>query len=258
MSDFFDELAIDAKETINSGYYQVFTPKHAVYLSLKKAIQECKRNPVITEIKAASPSLGIIRKSVNASEVALAMAKGGATGISVLTEPKHFQGSLQTLMEVRRTVKLPLLMKDIILNPIQVDTAEQIGANAILLIQALFDRGYGKTSVENMISLAHKRGLEVLLEVHTESEFQYAITTGADMIGINNRDLGTLQTDLNVTKKILEKNALKGLTVVSESGIKTPSDVRFLSECGASAFLIGSSIMLSKDIEEKVTEFVNA
>jgi indole-3-glycerol phosphate synthase len=258
MSDFFDELAMDAKETINSGYYQVFTPKFTVYLSLKKAIAECKKNPVITEIKAASPSLGIIRKSVDAGEVALAMAKGGATAISVLTEPKHFNGSLNALMEVRRAVNLPILMKDIILSPMQVDTAEQIGANVILLIQTLFDRNYGETSVENMITLAHKRGLEVLLEVHTETEFQSAIITDADMIGINNRDLATLQTDLNVTKRILEKNTLKGLTIVSESGIKMPSDLRFLSECGASAFLIGSSIMLTKDIEEKVMEFVNA
>jgi indole-3-glycerol phosphate synthase len=258
MSDFFDELAIDAKETINSGYYQIFTPKYGVYASLKKAILECKKNPIITEIKAASPSLGIIRKSVNPSEVALAMAKGGATAISVLTEPKHFNGSLDTLIEARMAVKLPILMKDIILNTIQIETAEQIGANAILLIQALFDRGYGETSVEGMIGLAHKKGIEVLLEVHTETEFNTAAATNADMIGINNRDLATLQTDLNVTKKILEKNTLKGLTIVSESGIKTQSDLQFLADCGASAFLIGSSIMLTKNVEEKVREFVNA
>ena len=258
MSDFFDKLATDAKETIRSGYYQIFTPKCDFHVSLKKAILECKKNPVITEIKAASPSLGIIRKSVDPHEVALAMARGGATAISVLTEPKHFNGSLNTLIEARMAVKLPILMKDIILSPIQIETAEQIGANAILLIQALFDRGYGETNLENMIELAHKNGLEVLLEVHTEQEFNSAITTNADLIGINNRDLATLKTDLNVTKKILEKNTSKGLTIVSESGIKTPSDLKFLGECGALAFLIGSSIMLNKNIEEKVAEFVNA
>ncbi len=258
MSDFFDELAIDAKETINSGYYQIFTPKYGVYNSLKKAILECKKNPIITEIKAASPSLGIIRKSVNPGEVALEMAKGGATAISVLTEPKHFNGSLNTLMEARMAVKIPILMKDIILSPMQIETAAQIGANAILLIQALFDRGYGETSIEGMIGIAHKKGLEVLLEVHTETEFNAAVATNADMFGINNRDLATLQTDLNVTKRILDKNTVKGLTVVSESGIKTPIDLRFLSDCGASAFLIGSSIMLTKNVEEKVREFVNA
>jgi len=258
MSDFLDKLAVDAKETIRSGYYQIFTPKYDFYVSLKKAILGCKKNPIITEIKVASPSLGVIRKSVDPRDVALAMARGGATAISVLTEPKHFNGSLNTFLEVRMAVKLPLLMKDIILSPIQIETAEQIGANAILLIQALFDRGYGETSVEDMITLAHSRGLEVLLEVHTEKEFTSAIATNADMIGINNRDLATLKTDLNVTKTILEKNTSKGLTVVSESGIKTPSDLRFLGDCGALAFLIGSSIMLTKNIEEKVAEFVNA
>lgn len=258
MSDFLDKLAVDAKETIRSGYYQIFTPEYAFYTSLKKAILECKKNPVITEIKAASPSLGVIRKSFDAGEVALAMARGGATGISVLTEPKHFNGSLTTLIDVRLAVKLPILMKDIILSPMQIETAKQIGANAILLIQALFDRGYGETTLEEMITLAHSYGLEVLLEVHTENEFSTAKTSNADMIGINNRDLATLKTDLNVTKRILEKNAVRGLTVVSESGIEKPSDLRFLGECGASAFLIGSSIMLTKNIEEKVAEFVNA
>lgn len=258
MSDFFDTLAMDAKETINSGYYQVFMPKTGVYYSLKRAILECKKNPVITEIKGASPTLGIIRKSIDAGEVALAMAIGGATGLSVLTEPKHFNGSLNALIEARRAVKLPILMKDIILNPVQIETAEQLGANVVLLIQTLFDRGYGKTSLDSMISLAHEKGLEVLLEVHTEGEFSSAVTTNADMIGINNRDLATLKTDLKVTKSILEKNTAKGLTIISESGIETPSDVKFLSECGASAFLIGSSIMSTKNITEKVLEFVNA
>lgn len=258
MSDFLDRLAVDAKETIRSGYYQIFTPEYDFYASLKKAILGCKKNPVITEIKVASPSLGVIRRSIDPSDVSLAMARGGATAISVLTEPKHFNGSLNTLLEVRMAVKLPILMKDIILSPMQVETAEQVGANAILLIQALFDRGYGEASVEDMIALAHSRGLEVLLEVHTENEFSSAVATDADMIGINNRDLATLKTDLNVTKRILEKNTVRGFTVVSESGIKKPSDLKFLGECGASAFLIGSSIMLTKNIEEKVAEFVNA
>ena len=98
MSDFFDTLALDAKETINSGYYELFKPTPSIHLSLKKAILECNKNPVITEIKAASPSIGTIRENINPSEIALAMEKGGAVGISVLTEPKHFNGSLNTLI----------------------------------------------------------------------------------------------------------------------------------------------------------------
>jgi indole-3-glycerol phosphate synthase len=186
------------------------------------------------------------------------MAKGGATAISVLTEPKHFNGSLEALAEAREAVKLPILMKDIILSPLQIHAASKIGANAVLLIKALFDRGYCERSLDEMISGAHLLGLEVLLETHTESEFCSAVKTGADLIGINNRNLGTLKVDLNVTKKILLKNDPNGKLVISESGINTPADILFLRESGARAFLIGSAIMSNDNIEEKVKEFVNA
>jgi indole-3-glycerol phosphate synthase len=258
MSDFLDVLAQDAKETINSGYYQTFKPTASVHTSLRKAILECKQNPIITEIKAASPSIGTIRENVNPREIALAMEKGGAVGLSVLTEPKHFNGSLNALTQARRVVKLPILMKDIMLSPVQVEAASQIGADAILLIEALFERGYSETGIDKMIDLAHAKGLEVLLEAHTEEEFLSAAGTNADLIGINNRNLATLKINLNTTQKILQKNKFKDLVVVSESGIKSPADLQFLRSCGASAFLIGSSIMLTENIEEKVKEFVDA
>jgi indole-3-glycerol phosphate synthase len=258
MSDFLDVLAHDAKETVDSGYYQHVKPTKQPQVSLRKAILECKANPVITEIKAASPSLGTIRGSINPKEIAQAMENGGAVGISVLTEPKHFNGSLQALVEAREVVKLPILMKDIIIIPEQIEVASQIGANAVLLIEALFEKGYCETNVNKMIAFAHSKGLEVLLETHTVKEFQSAIETNADLIGINNRNLGTLKIDLNTTKGILERNNTNGKMVVSESGIKTPADLSFLRQCGAKAFLIGSSIMLTENIEEKVKEFVNA
>ena len=258
MSDFLDVLARDAKETIDSGYYETLKPTERVRISLRKAILESKATPVITEIKAASPSAGVIRKNVKASMIAKAMAKGGATAISVLTEPKHFNGSLEALAEAREAVKLPILMKDIILSPIQIEAAPKIGANAVLLIKALFDRGYGERCLDEMIAGAHLLGLEVLLETHTESEFRSAIKTGADLIGINNRNLETLKVNLNVTKQILAEINPKGKVVVSESGINTPADIRFLRESGACAFLIGSAIMSTDNIEEKVKEFVNA
>jgi indole-3-glycerol phosphate synthase len=258
MSDFLDVLAQDAKETINSGYYQIFMPTARVHASLKKAILECKKNPVITEIKAASPSIGTIRENVKPREIALAMEKGGAVGLSVLTEPKHFNGSLNAFTQARRAVKLPILMKDIILSPVQVEAASKIGADAILLIEALFERGYSETGIDKMIDLAHSRGLEALLEAHTEEEFLSAAETNADLIGINNRNLATLKIDLNTTQKILQKNKFKDLVIISESGIKSPADLQFLRGCDASAFLIGSSIMLTENVEEKVKEFVYA
>jgi len=258
MADFLDVLARNAKETINKGYYEVSTQISTPSVSLKKAILESKHIPIITEIKAASPSSGTIRKDFNPEEVAVAMENGGAVGISVLTEPKHFKGSLVSLIKVRKTVKLPVLMKDIIISPTQLETASKIGANAVLLIEALFERRHCEYDVYEMIAQARSKNLEVLLETHNEDEFQSAINSDADLIGINNRDLGTLKVNLEVTKRILEKNDAHGKIVVSESGIKTPADLRFLHKCGAHAFLIGSAIMIADNIEKRVRELVTA
>jgi indole-3-glycerol phosphate synthase len=258
MTDFLDTLAQSAKATINSGYYEAITEAATSRVSLKKAILETKNASVITEIKAASPSSGTIRENVETHSIAERMEKGGAVGISVLTEPKHFKGSLRSLVEARRTVKLPLLMKDIVLSPVQLDAASKLGANAALLIEALFDRGYCECSLNDMIATAHSKGLEVLLETHTAEEFRSAVSTHADLVGINNRNLATLKVDLNVTKRILERNSAEGKIVVSESGINTPTELRFLRECGAHAFLIGSAVMLADNVEAKVKEFVLA
>jgi indole-3-glycerol phosphate synthase len=149
-------------------------------------------------------------------------------------------------------------MKDIILSPVQLEAASKVGANATLLIQALFEKGYCECSINEMIAEAHSNKLEVLLETHTENEFRLAIDSDADLIGINNRNLGTLRVDLNVTKEILEKNDHDGKIVVSESGIRTIADLRFLRASGADAFLIGSAVMLADNVEEKVKEFVLA
>jgi len=258
MADFLDVLARDAKETINSGYYEALKETATSHISLKKAILETKNAPVITEIKAASPSAGTIRKNVEASKIAESMEKGGAVGISVLTEPKHFKGSLRSLVETRKAVKLPILMKDIVISAVQLEAASKVGANAALLIEALFDRGYCECNIHEMIARAHSKGLEVLLETHTAKEFRSAVRTHADLVGINNRNLATLKVDLNVTKRILERNNAEGKIIVSESGINTPADLSFLCKCGAHAFLIGSAIMLTDNVEEKVKEFVTA
>jgi indole-3-glycerol phosphate synthase len=258
MADFLDTLAQSAKATINSGYYEALKETAASHISLKKAILEAKTAPIITEIKAASPSAGTIRKNIEARSIAKSMEKGGAIGISVLTEPKHFKGSLRSLVEARRVVKRPILLKDIIIRSAQLEAASRLGANAALLIVALFDRGYCECNVDSMIEDAHSKGLEVLLEAHTEAEFRCALNTRADLVGINNRDLATLKVDLGVTKRILEQNKAIGRIVVSESGITTPADLRFLRGCGAHAFLVGSAVMLADNVEEKVKEFVLA
>jgi indole-3-glycerol phosphate synthase len=258
MPDFLDMLARDAKATTDSGYYEHPTKGVGTRVSLREAILHSQSVPVIAEMKNASPSMGVIKENFNAEKTALAMARGGAVGISVLTEPKHFNGSLGNLATVRKAVNLPVLMKDIIVSPVQLDAASSLGANVVLLIQAVYDRGYGKFCVGEMIDEAHLRGLEVLLEVHDEDEFHRAATSDADLVGINNRNLATLQVDINVTKRIMERNQAASMLVVSESGIRDTDDIRFLSDCGAKAFLIGSAVMFANDVESKVREFTMA
>lgn len=257
MPDYLDKLAMDAKETVAEGYYQSLAKNNFSSVSLKQGIMKQKQNAVISEIKAASPSRGIIKTSFDPAQIAKVMEKGGATALSVLTEPKHFKGSLNYLAQVRDAVQLPILMKDIIISPVQIEAGSKIGANVVLLIKALFDRGYCEHSLEDMIAFAHSKELEVLLEAHNEGEFEAASQTDADLVGINNRDLKTLKVDIKTTETILKNNKTKKI-VVSESGIMVPSDIIFLRNCGADAFLIGSSIMMADDLEKTVKEFVTA
>ena len=258
MADYLDTLALDTKKTIAEGYYKSLIQISGASVSLRKAIIENKKNPIITEIKASSPSRGIIKSNFDPTEIAKVMEKSGATGISVLTEPKHFGGSLSYFAKIREAVKLPMLMKDIIIDNEQLEAASIIGANVILLIQALFNRGYCKLDLDEMIKEAHSKSLEVLLETHTQKEFRHAIETDADLIGINNRDLRTFEVDLHVTEKILKNYKDENKIIVSESGITTPDDLLFLQDCGAQAFLIGSSVMMADNIGQKVKEFVFA
>jgi indole-3-glycerol phosphate synthase len=258
MADFLDILARNGQKTLGEGYYEVSALGSFPDVSLKEAIVGSENNAVITEVKAASPSRGTIKSSFEPKEVARAMENGGAVGISVLTEPKRFCGSLDYLTKVRKAVKLPILMKDIIIDPLQIETASKIGANVILLIEALFKRKYFEISLEEMISQAHKKNLEVLLETHSENEFQSAMETDADLIGINNRDLRTLKIDLRITERILRKYLTREKVIVSESGVMTTNDLLFLRNCGAQAFLIGSAVMMANNIEKKVQEFVTA
>jgi indole-3-glycerol phosphate synthase len=141
---------------------------------------------------------------------------------------------------------------------VQIEAGSQVGANAVLFIQALFDRGYCEKNVQEMVRYSHSKGLEVLLESHTEEEFRSALKAGADMIGINNRNLKTLEVDLGVTRDILSKCPASDEVIVSESGIDSARDIRFLRLCGAKAFLVGTTVMKAHNIKEKVRELVGA
>jgi indole-3-glycerol phosphate synthase len=258
MGDVLDTLAQEAVERVDAGYYHAPDRGHGPTLSLKAAIRESTTAPVITEVKAASPALGTIRTNFDPADVASAMERGGATGISVLTVPQRFGGSLMALGKVRKSVRRPLLMKDFLVSPKQIEAASRIGADVILLIQALYDRGYGECEIERMIEYAHSRRMEVLLETHTRTEYLAALTLGADMVGINNRDLRTLDVDLNVTNQVLRAGKPHGLVLVAESGIETAHDIRSLRALGVDAFLVGSAVMSTHDVEKKVQELVQA
>jgi indole-3-glycerol phosphate synthase len=259
MADFLDVLVKDAERTIKEGYYEIEVSGTArKIISLKGSILKCEHAPVIAEIKPTSPSKGKLRNILSLRDVAEAIERGGAAGISILTEPKHFQGSLNSIIEARKHVNIPILMKDIVIDPVQIEAASKTGANVVLLISSVFERGYTSYSIHEMIRLAHSKGLEVLLETHDESQFLSALKTDADLVGINNRDLKTLSVDLKVTERVLHSVGKCGKVVVSESGVNDSADIRFLRGCGAQAFLVGSAIMLADNLEEKVRELVMA
>ena len=252
--NFLDILAANAYISIAEGYYDINTKIEASTHDLNQSIRRSSKNAIISEIKFASPSQGIIHTEENVVSAAKAMSNGGAVGLSVLTEPKTFLGSLDNFMKVREVVDLPLLMKDIIVTKKQLDVALKIGADVILLIQTLFDMGRCKNTVEQMIEYAHSKDLQVLLEIHSKEEFEKAIQSNADLIGINNRNLETFEVDLSTTKTILESKDKGNKIIVSESGINTAKDVCILKKSGADAFLVGTSVMKSKDIASKVKE----
>ncbi|MFQ5573096.1 MAG: indole-3-glycerol-phosphate synthase, partial [Nitrosopumilaceae archaeon] len=239
---------MNSQAAIDNGTYEISEnlPK-----SETDFIHTIKVNPhatLITEIKFSSPSLGKIRTLSDPVSIATAMISGGAKALSVLTQPNLFNGSPDYFMKVRRVVKVPMLMKDIIIEKIQIDAAKKMGADYMLLIQSLFDQNYLK-EIEEFISYGHKKGLNVLLEAHTKSEFENALKTNADLIGINNRNLDTLELNLDTTKNILD-GFEKTRPILSESGIESPEHIQFLKKHGADAFLVGSSLMKRENIEE--------
>ncbi len=201
--------------------------------------------PVIAEFKRKSPSSGRFVE-LNILEATRQMENGGACAISVLTDKNNFDGSLEDLKKVKRNVKIPVFRKDFIVSEFQLYESFAYGADAILLIAKILN---GRT--KHFTELAKKLGLEVLIEVHDEHDLKAALESGAELIGINNRDLKTLKVDLNTTEK-LAKKIPKDKIIVTESGIKNKQDVKKMIDAGAHAALIGTSLMEAESIEDKV------
>ena len=256
MKNVLEKLVVNSRKAIDDGIYDIMETLPKSEIDLEESIRNNNHASLITEIKFSSPAEGNIREISDPIQIAESMVSGGATALSILTQPYLFNGSPEYFIKIRKNVKIPLLMKDIMIDKIQIDAAKKIGADYFLLIQALFDNGF-VDEIDELIDYGHKNGLKVLLESHTKEEFENALSTNADIIGINNRNLDTLEINLETTKQILD-NYHESKIILSESGINSVGDVKFLRDCGADAFLIGTSIMKSPDIENKVSNLVKA
>ena len=206
---------------------------------------------LIAEVKKASPSRGILCPDFDPPALARTYAQNGAAAISVLTEVNHFQGSLEYLETIKREVDIPLLRKDFIFDEYQIYETAAYGADALLLITAILDRG----QLEGLLALSHDLGLACLVEVHNENEIEKALLAGADIIGINNRDLDTFSVDIDTTRR-LRPLIPEGKIVVSESGINTRKDIIKLNEWGINAVLVGEALVTADDIPSKMKELL--
>jgi indole-3-glycerol phosphate synthase len=197
---------------------------------------------IIAEIKKASPSKGLIRADFDPPHHAKQYEKGGARCISVLTDGPFFQGSLHDLEAVRASSTIPLLRKDFMIDPYQITEARASGADCVLLIVAAL----GDAKIRELASAAGEQGLDVLVEVHDEKEFERAIATGAKFIGVNNRNLHTFETSLDTTRR-LAAICPEDITLVSESGFHSAAEIAGMEAIGVDAFLIGETLMKQHD-----------
>jgi indole-3-glycerol phosphate synthase len=217
--------------------------------NFKAALTETPGISFIAEIKKASPSAGLIRKDVDPVKIARLYEDLGASAISVLTDEHFFQGSLASMKEVKESVHIPVLRKDFVIDPYQIFEARVFGADAVLLIVAVLS----DAELRKFLALCRELGLGTLVEVHRETERDRAIEAGADVIGINNRDLRTFTVDLSTTLR-LSSGIPEETLCVSESGIKVRDDVICLQGAGVDAVLVGTAFMAEKDIAAKVQE----
>ena len=226
--------------------YNPFAPKDVF-----SALKSTKENPyrIIAEVKKASPSKGIIRKDFDPMVIGQAYEKGGADSLSILTEPHYFQGDKEYLGMVRRYTSIPLLRKDFIVDKYQLVEALAFGADYVLLIATALSR----KELKELINYTRHLGMEALVEIHDKIDLTKAIFSGADIIGINHRNLETFEMDMNLSEKLIPLIP-KSKIIVAESGIKDHETVKRLSSIGADAFLVGEHFMRQDDITQAVKD----
>ena len=208
---------------------------------------------LIAEIKKASPSKGVIRADFNPVALACAYREGGATCLSVLTDKPSFEGSLDYLKAVRSAVDMPLLRKDFLLNPYQVSEARAFGADCILVVLAMVNDQIAR----DLVRTAREYGMDSLVEIHDQSDLDRALDLGADMIGINNRDLKTFNVDLGTTLNLVPQIP-KDVLIVAESGLAARADLERLADAGVTTFLIGESLMRQSDVAAATRALIGA
>jgi len=233
-------------DTLRGNAKHLNMPRYAIF---KKEIAKPGKVNLIAEIKKASPSKGLICKDFDVLDLTKTYAQNGADAISVITENKFFLGKPDYIRRVVENCRLPVLFKDFIIDEVQVHEAFRYGASAILLIVAILD----KPQLKRLLAEAGRMDMDVLVETHNERELEAAIESGAEIIGVNNRDLHTFEVDLKVSEKLIPKIP-KGKIIVAESGIKNHADVERLRALGINAVLIGETFLKSENVGKKVRQ----
>ena len=254
------EIARLSKRALSAADLRDALQKRGGVRDFAGALRKPRAGPValVAEVKKASPSAGVICSDFDPVRIAREYDAAGASCLSVLTDEKLFQGSLDHLRQIRKAVKLPLLRKDFIIDERQILESIEGGADAVLLIVAILS----DVQLERFHSAAVEAGLAALVEVHNEAELKRALAIGAQLIGVNNRDLKTFKVDLATTERLAQKllpddtATPQRKILVAESGIHTRADVERLAHCGAKAILVGESLLQHGNIQAKVKELL--
>ena len=263
MPDILDKIFSDKKEELDkvkrklslSDVKNRIANKNYEIRDIRKSLQLAERSSIIAEIKPRTPFKGILLNNVDPLAIARIYADNGAAALSILTESKYFGGSLSSLESAREQVSIPLLRKDFIFDEYQVFEARAFGADLFLLIATWLDRNH----LADLLALGNELGLPALVETHNEKDMEKAFAAGASILGINNRDLASGKTDLEIARRLIPiALQVPDKLMVCESGIHSRDEIEEFEKLGAHSFLIGESLMTAKNIGDKLREFTGA
>ena len=240
MNDLIDKIVKDTKIGVERRRKDKIRERTSVILSLSRAIKIPYKS-IIAEIKPRSPSEGDLMGNRDILSLAGEYEEGGASALSVLTSP-YFGGAVENVSIVKERATIPVLYKDFVVDEYQIREGYGCGADAVLLIE-------GISPVERLLDVVEDLGLDAIVECHSAGDIEKAVSAGAKIVGINNRDLRTLEVDIKTTERLLGY-VPEDTILISESGVKTPADASYLFDCGADALLIGTALMRSPNPKE--------